>query len=74
MDNRTEDKGKKDIVSLSYEELIFEMKEIGEKPFRGKQIYGWMLPMKSERFRWLRGRFPKRMRQKNFCLSFATDV
>lgn len=42
MDNRTEDKGKKDIVSLSYEELIFEMKEIGEKPFRGKQIYGWL--------------------------------
>lgn len=42
MDSRTEDKGKKDIVSLSYEELIFEMKEIGEKPFRGKQIYGWL--------------------------------
>ncbi len=33
---------KKDIVSFDYEELQSEMREIGEKPFRGKQIYSWL--------------------------------
>lgn len=33
---------KKDIMSLNYEELLSEMGEIGEKPFRGKQIYNWL--------------------------------
>lgn len=33
---------KKDIVSFSYNELQQEMKEIGEKAFRGKQIYEWL--------------------------------
>ena len=29
---------KKDIASFGYDELIEEMKQIGEKPFRAKQI------------------------------------
>ena len=33
---------KKDIASLNYEELLLEMEAIGEKPFRGKQIYSWL--------------------------------
>lgn len=33
---------KKDIASFSYDELIEEMKQIGEKPFRAKQIYSWL--------------------------------
>lgn len=33
---------KKDIASYSYEELIAEMEKIGEKPFRGKQIFSWI--------------------------------
>ena len=31
-----------DIKSLSYDELIQTMVEMGEKPFRGKQIYEWL--------------------------------
>ena len=31
-----------DIKSLNYEELIEFMTEMGEKPFRGKQIYEWL--------------------------------
>ena len=33
---------KKDIKSLSLEELKSEMSVMGEKPFRAKQIYEWM--------------------------------
>lgn len=33
---------KKDIASYSYEELLSEMEEIGEKRFRGKQVYSWI--------------------------------
>lgn len=33
---------KKDIVSYSYEELKEEMLNLGEKPFRSKQIYSWL--------------------------------
>ena len=33
---------KKDLKSMMYEEVLEEMKEIGEKPFRGKQIYEWL--------------------------------
>lgn len=33
---------KKDIKSLNYEQLIREMEAIGEKAFRGKQIYQWL--------------------------------
>ena len=33
---------KKDIASLGYDELIKEMELIGEKSFRGKQIYSWL--------------------------------
>ena len=32
----------KDIKSLTYEEMQSELKEIGEKSFRGKQIYEWL--------------------------------
>ena len=33
---------KKDLKSLSYHEMLDEMATIGEKPFRGKQIYQWL--------------------------------
>ena len=33
---------KKDIVSLSFDELKIEMESIGEKAFRAKQIYEWI--------------------------------
>ena len=33
---------KKDIVSLSFDELKIEMENIGEKAFRAKQIYEWL--------------------------------
>jgi 23S rRNA (adenine2503-C2)-methyltransferase len=32
----------KDILSLNYQQLQDEMAEIGQKPFRGKQIYDWL--------------------------------
>ena len=34
--------GRRDLVGLSREELIAEMAEIGEKPFRAKQIWHWI--------------------------------
>ncbi|MCI7813461.1 MAG: 23S rRNA (adenine(2503)-C(2))-methyltransferase RlmN [Lachnospiraceae bacterium] len=33
---------KKDFKSMRYDEILREMELIGEKPFRGKQIYQWM--------------------------------
>lgn len=33
---------KKDLKSMTYDEILEEMNQIGEKPFRGKQIYQWM--------------------------------
>ena len=33
---------KKDLKSLSYQEMLDEMAAMGEKPFRGKQIYQWL--------------------------------
>ena len=33
---------KTDIKSLNYEELQEFFKELGEKPFRAKQVYQWM--------------------------------
>ena len=33
---------KKDILSLSREELAQEIAQLGEKPFRAKQIYEWL--------------------------------
>ena len=33
---------KKDIASYNLEELIQEMKTLGEKPFRARQIYAWL--------------------------------
>ena len=33
---------KKDIASYDYDELLLEMERIGEKAFRGKQIYSWL--------------------------------
>lgn len=32
----------KDIASFGYDELMKEMKNIGEKAFRAKQIYSWL--------------------------------
>ena len=34
---------KKDICSYNYEELKNEMLSLGEKPFRSKQIYSWLM-------------------------------
>lgn len=42
MDNERKNGEKKDIASLDYEELLSEVEVIGEKPFRGKQIYSWL--------------------------------
>ncbi|MGN0333300.1 MAG: 23S rRNA (adenine(2503)-C(2))-methyltransferase RlmN [Lachnospiraceae bacterium] len=36
------DTTKKDIASLNYDELLLEMEALGEKSFRGKQIYSWL--------------------------------
>ena len=33
---------KKDIASYNLEELTQEMKILGEKPFRARQIYAWL--------------------------------
>ena len=33
---------KKDLKSLSYQEMLDEMAVMGEKTFRGKQIYQWL--------------------------------
>ena len=33
---------KKDIKSLSYDELSAELKAMGEPSFRAKQIYAWL--------------------------------
>ncbi len=33
---------KKDILSYQYEELTREMESLGEKPFRGQQVYEWL--------------------------------
>ena len=33
---------KKDIASYNLEELTQEMKTLGEKPFRARQIYAWL--------------------------------
>ena len=33
---------KKDIKSMSLEELTETVQGLGEKPFRGKQLYEWM--------------------------------
>ena len=41
---------KKDIRAYTYEELIEEMKQIGEKPFRAKQIYEWIHQRQAESF------------------------
>ena len=41
---------KKDIRAYTYEELIEEMVSIGEKQFRAKQIYEWLLVKLAESF------------------------
>ncbi len=50
MENYIENGIKKDIVSFGYEELLAEMERIGEKPFRGKQIYSWLHEKLAEDF------------------------
>lgn len=41
---------KKDILSYSCEELLLEMESIGEKRFRGKQVYSWLHEKLAEDF------------------------
>lgn len=50
MGNGAEGKRKKDIASFGYDELLSEMESIGEKPFRGKQIYAWLHEKLAEDF------------------------
>ena len=50
MENYIENGIKKDIVSFGSEELLAEMERIGEKPFRGKQIYSWLHEKLAEDF------------------------
>ena len=38
----TDRNGKKDIKSMTLEELTKELAALGEKPFRAKQIYDWL--------------------------------
>ena len=38
----TDNKGRKDIKSMTLEEVTEEMAALGEKPFRAKQIYDWI--------------------------------
>lgn len=38
----TEGGGKRDLVGLSRESLVAEMRELGEKPFRVKQLWHWI--------------------------------
>jgi len=43
IEKEKKDKGmKKDIRAYTYEQLQTEMKELGEKAFRAKQIYEWL--------------------------------
>lgn len=42
MEINTMNEGKTDLRSLSYESLIAKMEEIGERGFRGKQIFKWL--------------------------------
>lgn len=42
--------GKIDIKSMTPEELEAFLKELGEKPFRAKQIYDWLHVKLAERF------------------------
>ena len=79
---------KKDIVSYNYDELQDEIKSIGEKPFRAKQIYAWLHEKLAEEFDEMTNlskalrekldqapiRSPRWIRQKNFCLSWRTGT
>ena len=47
---REEENMKKDIRSLYYEELQNEILDMGEKPFRAKQIYEWLHVKLAEHF------------------------
>ena len=42
--------GRKDIKSMSYEEVTEEMAALGEKSFRAKQLYDWIHVKLAERF------------------------
>ena len=64
-----------DICSLNYEEIQEEMKRIGEKAFRGRQIYEWLHVKLADDFSqmmWRRIRYPERIRRKSFCSSSLT--
>ncbi len=49
-DERMTGMGKEDIRSLDLEELTEFVKALGEKPFRGKQLYQWMHEKLAENF------------------------
>ena len=43
-------KGKKDIKSMTLEEVTVEMTALGEKSFRAKQLYDWLHVKLAESF------------------------
>ncbi len=55
--------GKKDIKSMTLEELKEEMAVLGEKPFRAKQIYEWMHVKLAEGFEQMTN-IPKALQEK----------
>ena len=46
----TDNKGRKDIKSMTLEEVTEEMAALGEKSFRAKQLYDWMHVKLAEKF------------------------
>lgn len=54
---------KKDIRSLNYEEMQEWIVSIGEKPFRGKQIYEWLHKKQAEDFEEM-SNLPKALRER----------
>ena len=54
---------RKDIRSLNYEEMQEWVISIGEKPFRGKQVYEWLHQKLAEDFEEM-SNLPKTLREK----------
>ena len=62
-------KGKKDIKSMTLEEVTVEMTALGEKSFRAKQLYDWLHVKLAESFDDM-STLSKDLRQKlkdNYC-------
>ncbi len=60
----------KDIVSYNYEELIRELESLGEKAYRGRQIYAWLHEKGADSFEEMTN-LPKKLRER---LSGAYEI